>query len=62
VPVAYECYEGTIHGFMNMGRVLRRAHGKARQRLASWLAERLHGVEKGKADTYQSSIDAITDD
>jgi acetyl esterase len=62
VPVAYECYEGTIHGFMNMGRVLRRAHGKARQRLASWLAERLHGVEKGTADTYQSSIDAITDD
>jgi len=27
VPVEYECCEGTIHGFMNMGRVLRTAHG-----------------------------------
>jgi acetyl esterase len=44
VPVEYDCYEGTVHGFMNMGRVLRHAHGKARKRLASWLAERLHGV------------------
>jgi acetyl esterase len=44
VPVAYECYEGTIHGFMNMGRVLRSAHGKARKHLTSWLAGRLHGV------------------
>lgn len=43
IPVEYECYEGTIHGFMNMGRVLRGAHGKARKRLAVWLAERLHG-------------------
>ena len=43
VPVEYECYEGTIHGFMNMGRVLRGAHGRARKRLAAWLAERLHG-------------------
>jgi acetyl esterase len=42
IPVEYECYEGTIHGFMNMGRVLRGAHGKARKRLAAWLAERLH--------------------
>ena len=42
VPVEYACYEGTIHGFMNMGRVLRGAHGRARQRLAAWLAERLH--------------------
>ena len=41
VPVDYECCEGTIHGFMNMGRVLRRAHGKTRRRIASWLAERL---------------------
>ena len=24
VPVDYECCEGTIHGFMNMGRVLRK--------------------------------------
>ncbi|MGA8689855.1 MAG: alpha/beta hydrolase fold domain-containing protein, partial [Methyloceanibacter sp.] len=42
VPVEYECCEGTIHGFMNMGRVLRTAHGRARQRIAAWLAERLH--------------------
>jgi len=41
VPVDYECCEGTVHGFMNMGRVLRRAHGKTRRRIASWLAERL---------------------
>lgn len=41
VPVDYECFEGTIHGFMNMGRVLRAAHGKARKRLADWLAARL---------------------
>ena len=42
VPVEYACYEGTIHGFMNMGRVLRGAHGRARKRLADWLAARLH--------------------
>jgi acetyl esterase len=42
VPVDYQCYEGTIHGFMNMGRVLRGAHGRARTRLADWLAARLH--------------------
>jgi acetyl esterase len=41
VPVEYECYEGTIHGFMNMGRVLRGAHGRARKRIATWLAARL---------------------
>jgi acetyl esterase len=46
VPVEYECYEGTIHGFMNMGRVLRAAHGRARQRLAAWLRERLHDTKK----------------
>jgi acetyl esterase len=45
VPVDYQCYEGTIHGFMNMGRVLRGAHGRARARLASWLAARLHGEQ-----------------
>ncbi len=44
VPVEYECYEGTIHGFMNMGRVLRGAHGRARKRLGDWLAERLHDL------------------
>jgi acetyl esterase len=43
VPVEYECYEGTIHGFMNMGRVLRGAHARARKRLADWLMARLHG-------------------
>jgi len=41
VPVDYECLEGTIHGFMNMGRVLRKAHGHGRNRLGTWLAERL---------------------
>jgi acetyl esterase len=41
VPVDYECCEGTIHGFMNMGRVLRNAHGRTRRRIASWLTERL---------------------
>jgi acetyl esterase len=41
VPVEYECCEGTIHGFMNMGRVLRSSHGRARRRLAEWLTERL---------------------
>jgi acetyl esterase/lipase len=44
VPVEYDCREGTIHGFMNMGRVLRSAHDWGRKRLASWLAARLHGV------------------
>jgi acetyl esterase len=41
VPVDYECCEGTIHGFMNMGRVLRKAHGRARRRIAAWLVQRL---------------------
>jgi acetyl esterase len=44
VPVDYDCREGTIHGFMNMGRVLRAAHDWGRRRLASWLAARLNGV------------------
>ena len=43
IHVEYQCYEGSIHGFMNMGRVLRGAHGRARKRLAAWLSERLHG-------------------
>jgi acetyl esterase/lipase len=42
VPVEYDCSEGTIHGFMNMGRVLRKAHGRARRRIGDWLAARLH--------------------
>ncbi len=41
VPVEYECYEGTIHGFMNMGRVLRRAHGSARKRIAALARRRV---------------------
>jgi acetyl esterase len=41
VPVEYECCEGTVHGFMNMGRVLRKAHGRARRRIAAWLVDRL---------------------
>jgi acetyl esterase len=41
VPVDYECCQGTIHGFMNMGRVLRAAHGHARRRIAAWLKARL---------------------
>ena len=44
VPVEYECAEGTIHGFMNMGRVLRGAHSRARRRLSAWLAERLRAA------------------
>jgi acetyl esterase len=46
VPVEYECCEGSIHGFMNMGRVLRGAHRRGRQRLATWLAARLHGEKQ----------------
>jgi acetyl esterase len=42
VPVDYECCEGTIHGFMNMGRVLRKAHGHTRRRIAAWLVDQLH--------------------
>ena len=42
VPVEYACYEGTIHGFMNMGRILRRAHGWGRKTMAAWLMARLH--------------------
>ena len=41
VQVDYQCCEGTIHGFMNMGRVLRRAHGHTRKHIATWLNDRL---------------------
>jgi acetyl esterase len=41
IPVDYECCQGTIHGFMNMGRVLRHAHGHARRRIADWLKQQL---------------------
>ena len=46
VPVEYECCQGTIHGFMNMGRVLRGAHGQGRRRIATWLTERLRALDK----------------
>jgi acetyl esterase len=42
VTVEYACREGTIHGFMTMGRVLRGAHGWGRALLSGWLAARLH--------------------
>jgi acetyl esterase len=41
VAVDYECVEGTIHGFMNMGRVLRTAHRHGRRRLAEFLMRHL---------------------
>lgn len=41
VPVTYECCEGTIHGFMNMGRILRTAYGRGRSRIAEFLLEQL---------------------
>jgi acetyl esterase len=41
IPVDYECCQGTIHGFMNMGRVLRHAHGHARRHIAEWLTRQL---------------------
>jgi acetyl esterase len=44
VPVDYACREGTIHGFMAMGRVLRSAHGWGRARLAAWLVEHLQAA------------------
>jgi acetyl esterase len=44
VTVDYHCREGSIHGFMNMGRVLRGAHGWGRALLSRWLAERLHAT------------------
>ena len=44
IPIDYECCEGTVHGFMNMGRMLRRAHRHGRQRIADWLSARLAGV------------------
>jgi acetyl esterase len=41
VPVEYACYEGTIHGFMNMGRVLRAAHRTTRDQISAWLTAQL---------------------
>ncbi|MEM7191584.1 MAG: alpha/beta hydrolase [Pseudomonadota bacterium] len=42
VPVEYECYEGTVHGFMNMGRMLRAAYKSMRTRMSAWLEEQLN--------------------
>lgn len=44
VPVDYDCFEGSIHGFMNMGRVLRGAHGRTRARIGDWLKARLNAT------------------
>ncbi len=44
IAVEYECHEGTVHGFMNMGRVLRNAHGWGRKRLSAWLSQHLHAA------------------
>ncbi|MCB1442573.1 MAG: alpha/beta hydrolase [Methyloceanibacter sp.] len=41
VPIEYVCYEGTVHGFMNMGRMLRVAYRTMRQRMSTWLKEQL---------------------
>jgi acetyl esterase len=41
VPVDYECLHGSIHGFMNMGRVLRGAHGRGRSLIGTWLRDQL---------------------
>ena len=43
VPVEYECYEGTVHGFLNMGRMLRVAYRSMRLRMSTWLKEQLDG-------------------
>ena len=37
VSVESMCYEGTVHGFMNMGRMLKTAHRTGRERMQSWL-------------------------
>jgi acetyl esterase len=55
VPVDYACREGTIHGFMNMGRVLRQAHGWGRALLAAWLNERLHGTQEAQSRQKQAA-------
>lgn len=41
VPVEYTCFEGTVHGFMNMGRVLKVARSSGRERIRSWLVAQL---------------------
>jgi len=41
VPIEYVCYEGTVHGFMNMGRMLRVAYQTMRQHMGTWLKEQL---------------------
>lgn len=49
VPVDYVCYEGTIHGFMTMGRVLRGAHAWGRKRLSAWLSRHLAATSTASA-------------
>jgi acetyl esterase len=41
VPVTYECCEGTIHGFMKMGRILRTAYRKGRGKIVDFLVDAL---------------------
>ncbi len=43
VPVHYKNYEGTIHGFMGMGRLLRKVHRTARKDMADFLNEQFSG-------------------
>lgn len=43
VPVIYECCEGTVHGFMTMGKLLRDAHSRSRLKIADFLTEHLAG-------------------
>ncbi len=41
VDVEHICAQGTIHGFLNIGRVLRTAYRETRPRIASYLKQRL---------------------
>ncbi len=41
VPVEYICEEGTVHGFMNMARILRQAYHRSRSKISDFLIERL---------------------
>lgn len=49
VPVEYLCGEGTIHGFMTMGRMLRGAHAWGRKRLSAWLSQHLAATSTANA-------------
>jgi len=41
IPVTHTCEEGTIHGFMNMGRILRTVHSRSRREIAIFLRNTL---------------------